>query len=44
MAVAIEREFGLFIAGESVEPASGELRELSEPATGCSAALCGALQ
>jgi acyl-CoA reductase-like NAD-dependent aldehyde dehydrogenase len=34
MAVAIEREFGLFIAGESVEPASGELRELLEPATG----------
>ena len=34
MAVAIEREFGLFIGGEPVEPASGELRELLEPATG----------
>jgi acyl-CoA reductase-like NAD-dependent aldehyde dehydrogenase len=34
MAVAIEREFGLFIGGEAVEPASGELRELVEPATG----------
>jgi acyl-CoA reductase-like NAD-dependent aldehyde dehydrogenase len=34
MAVAIEREFGLFIGGEAVEPASGELRELLEPATG----------
>jgi acyl-CoA reductase-like NAD-dependent aldehyde dehydrogenase len=34
MAVATEREFGLFIDGELVEPASGELRELVEPATG----------
>jgi acyl-CoA reductase-like NAD-dependent aldehyde dehydrogenase len=34
MAVATEREFGLFINGESVEPASGEIRELIEPATG----------
>src|SRR5215218_5270705 len=34
MAVATEREFGLFIDGELVEPASGEVRELSEPATG----------
>jgi acyl-CoA reductase-like NAD-dependent aldehyde dehydrogenase len=34
MAVATEREYGLFINGESVEPASGEFRELSEPATG----------
>jgi aldehyde dehydrogenase (NAD+) len=34
MAVATEREYGLFINGESVEPASGELRDLSEPATG----------
>src|SRR5215204_2961217 len=34
MAVATEREFGLFIGGEFVEPASGELRELHEPATG----------
>jgi acyl-CoA reductase-like NAD-dependent aldehyde dehydrogenase len=34
MAVATEREFGLFIGGELVEPASGEIRELTEPATG----------
>ena len=34
MAVATEREYGLFINGESSEPASGEIRELSEPATG----------
>ena len=34
MAVATEREFGLFIEGELVEPASGEVRELREPATG----------
>ena len=34
MAVATDREYGLFIAGESVEPASGEIRELIEPATG----------
>src|SRR5207302_7941092 len=34
MAVATEREYGLFINGESTEPASGEVRELSEPATG----------
>ena len=34
MAVATEREYGLFINGELVEPASGEIRELSEPATG----------
>jgi acyl-CoA reductase-like NAD-dependent aldehyde dehydrogenase len=34
MAVATEREYGLFIAGELVEPASGEVRELTEPATG----------
>src|SRR5436189_1379142 len=34
MAVATEREFGLFINGESVEPASGDTRDLSEPATG----------
>src|SRR5919109_1941173 len=33
MAVAT-REYGLFINGESVEPASGETRELAEPATG----------
>ena len=34
MAVATEREYGLFINGELVEPASGEVRELTEPATG----------
>src|SRR6266487_3433105 len=34
MAVAAEREFGLFIDGELAEPASGEVRELREPATG----------
>src|SRR5919197_1050794 len=34
MAVATEREYGLFINGERVEPQSGEIRELVEPATG----------
>jgi acyl-CoA reductase-like NAD-dependent aldehyde dehydrogenase len=34
MAVATEREYGLFINAELVEPASGEVRKLSEPATG----------
>jgi aldehyde dehydrogenase (NAD+)/betaine-aldehyde dehydrogenase len=34
MAVATGREYGLFINGESAEPASGELRDLVEPATG----------
>jgi acyl-CoA reductase-like NAD-dependent aldehyde dehydrogenase len=34
VAVATEREYGLFINGELVEPASGEIRELREPATG----------
>src|SRR5215212_5011479 len=34
MAVATEREFGLFIDGELVEPASGDVRELREPASG----------
>jgi aldehyde dehydrogenase (NAD+)/betaine-aldehyde dehydrogenase len=34
MAIATEREYGLFINGESVEPSSGEIRELYEPATG----------
>ncbi len=34
MAVATGREFGLFINGELVEPASGDVRELAEPATG----------
>src|SRR5919199_4326663 len=33
MAVAT-REYGLFVNGESAEPASGETRDLSEPATG----------
>src|SRR5437868_4349793 len=34
MAVATERESGLFINGESAEAASGDIRELTEPATG----------
>src|SRR5205814_6472875 len=34
MAVAAGEEYGLYIDGESVEPASGELRDLAEPATG----------
>jgi aldehyde dehydrogenase (NAD+)/betaine-aldehyde dehydrogenase len=34
MAVATGREYGLFIDGELVEPASGEVRDLAEPATG----------
>jgi acyl-CoA reductase-like NAD-dependent aldehyde dehydrogenase len=34
VAVATGREYGLFIGGELVEPASGEIRELTEPATG----------
>src|SRR5689334_12272897 len=34
MAVATGREYGLFINGELVEPQSGELRDLSEPASG----------
>jgi acyl-CoA reductase-like NAD-dependent aldehyde dehydrogenase len=34
MAVATEREYGLFINGELVEPQSGEIRELTEPASG----------
>src|SRR6058998_1718906 len=34
MAVAAGQEHGLYINGESVDAASGELRELSEPATG----------
>src|SRR5919109_2670365 len=34
MAVATEREYGLFINGELVEAQSGELRNLTEPATG----------
>jgi acyl-CoA reductase-like NAD-dependent aldehyde dehydrogenase len=31
--VAVATEVGLFIGGEVVEPASGEIRELREPAT-----------
>jgi len=34
MAVATDREYGIFINAELVEPASGELRDLAEPATG----------
>jgi acyl-CoA reductase-like NAD-dependent aldehyde dehydrogenase len=34
MAVATEKEYGLFIDGELVEPASGEVRDLIEPAAG----------
>jgi acyl-CoA reductase-like NAD-dependent aldehyde dehydrogenase len=34
MAVATEREYGLFIDGALVEPASGETRDIAEPATG----------
>jgi acyl-CoA reductase-like NAD-dependent aldehyde dehydrogenase len=34
MAVATDREYGLFINGELVEAQSGELRDLTEPATG----------
>src|SRR5947207_9942109 len=34
MAIATDREYGLFINGETTEAASGELRELAEPATG----------
>jgi hypothetical protein len=33
MALATEREYGLFINGELMEPASGEVRDLAEPAT-----------
>ncbi len=34
MAVTAEQGYGLFIGGEVVEPASGEIRDLHEPATG----------
>ena len=34
MAVVTEREYGLFISGELVEPASEDVRDLTEPATG----------
>ena len=45
MAVATEKEYGLFIDGELVEPASGEVRDLTEPASGAplaKAAMAGA--
>ncbi len=32
--MATEREYGLFIGGEPTEPVSGEIRNLTEPATG----------
>jgi acyl-CoA reductase-like NAD-dependent aldehyde dehydrogenase len=38
MAIATEREYGLFINGELVESQSGETRELTEPASGDSLA------
>src|ERR671937_307690 len=34
MAFATQRQYGLFINGEATETASGELRDLTEPATG----------
>ncbi|MDE3024697.1 MAG: betaine-aldehyde dehydrogenase, partial [Acidobacteriota bacterium] len=34
MVVAIGREYGLFIDGERVEAASGDARDIAEPATG----------
>jgi acyl-CoA reductase-like NAD-dependent aldehyde dehydrogenase len=34
MAVAAEREYGLYLNGEAAEPESGEVRQLTEPATG----------
>jgi acyl-CoA reductase-like NAD-dependent aldehyde dehydrogenase len=34
MAIVTEKEYGLFINGESVESSSGEIRELGEPASG----------
>jgi aldehyde dehydrogenase (NAD+)/betaine-aldehyde dehydrogenase len=34
MAVTTEREYGLFIGGQLVDPQSGDFRELIEPATG----------
>jgi acyl-CoA reductase-like NAD-dependent aldehyde dehydrogenase len=45
MAVVAEKTYGLFVNGETVEPADGEIRELAEPATGkllARAALAGA--
>jgi acyl-CoA reductase-like NAD-dependent aldehyde dehydrogenase len=34
VAVTVGQECGLFIGGEVVEPASGEIRDLDEPANG----------
>jgi aldehyde dehydrogenase (NAD+)/betaine-aldehyde dehydrogenase len=34
MVVATGREYGLFIDGETAEPADGDVRDLAEPATG----------
>jgi acyl-CoA reductase-like NAD-dependent aldehyde dehydrogenase len=34
VAVATDRDYGLFIGGEPAEPASGEIRQLVEPASG----------
>jgi acyl-CoA reductase-like NAD-dependent aldehyde dehydrogenase len=34
VAVTTEREYGLFVNGQLVEPQSGDVRELTEPATG----------
>jgi acyl-CoA reductase-like NAD-dependent aldehyde dehydrogenase len=34
VAVTTDREYGLYIDGESREPESGDIRELIEPATG----------
>src|SRR5262249_16940323 len=45
MVVATGREYGLFINGATAEPASGDVRELTEPATGeplARAAMAGA--
>ena len=36
--MAVATEYGLFVNGELTEPASGEVRELVEPATGVSLA------
>jgi hypothetical protein len=31
VAVATDREYGLFVGGELAEPASGEIRDLTRP-------------
>ncbi len=41
MALTAEKEYGLFIGGEVVEPAAGEIRELHEPASGAPLARAG---